>query len=212
MLYANAGHSIEAVVTGVQTAHIITSGSSSISARRGSSSTLVITGKPSGISAVSVGNVTVIIADKHTVLSFWNIRLPSASHTQYDQAPDVPSVLIFGPYLVRNATLDSSGSTLVLNGDINATTTLDIVAPPTVKAVTWNGQSVRVQMSRIGTLRGQVTFDLKKPELPDLKAARWRCTDSLPEIEPGFNDSTWVTANKTSTARPYQPLGGNVRA
>ncbi|KAI0343743.1 putative beta-galactosidase [Trametopsis cervina] len=208
VLYANAGHSIEAVVTGVQNTPILTSGSSSISARRGTSSTLVITGKPSGISAVSVGNVTVIIADKHTALSFWNIRLPSPTHTQYDQAPDVPSVLIFGPYLVRNATLGSSGSTLVLNGDINATTTLDIVAPPTVKAVTWNGQSVRVETSPIGTLRGQVTLGLKTPELPDLKAARWRCTDSLPEIEPGFDDSTWVTANKTSTARPYQPLGG----
>jgi hypothetical protein len=153
----------------------------------------------------------VIIADKHTTLSFWNVRLKSTTHTQYDQAPDVPSVLVFGPYLVRNASLDHTGSTLSLNGDLNSTTTLDIIAPPTVKTVSWNGKGVSVKKSQIGTLQGQLVFDLKPPALPSLKNALWSCTDSLPEVQAGFDDSTWVDANKTSTARPYAPLGGKVR-
>lgn len=188
-----------------------TSGSASVSGRTGSSNTLIITGKASGITSISAGSVTVLVVDKHTALSFWNIRLPSSSHTQYDQAPDVPSVLVFGPYLVRNATLNGAGNTLALQGDLNATTTLDIVAPPTVKTVTWNGQIVKTQKSSIGTLRGQLTFNLEDPELPSLRAADWACADSLPEIQDGFDDSDWVNANKTSTDRPYPPLGGKVR-
>ncbi|KAI0688987.1 glycoside hydrolase family 35 protein [Cytidiella melzeri] len=212
VLYAQQGHSIEVVVTGFHSAinAIKIGGSTSIFARGGPSNTLIITGTPSSITTVSAGNVTVLIADKHTALSFWNVRLPSSSHTQYDQAPDVPSVLVLGPYLVRNATLDKSGSTLAINGDLNATTTLDVIGPSTVKAVTWNGLSVKVEKSQIGTLRGQLGFSLSlsATALPSLKNAVWECADSLPEVQPGFDDSAWVDANKTSTARPYPPLGG----
>lgn len=139
------------------------------------------------------------------------MRLPSANHTQYDQAPDVPSVLVFGPYLVRNATLNDSGTLLALNGDLNETTTIDIIAPPTVQEVSWNGELVPVELSSFGTLRGRLQFDLQPPLLPDLRRLNWSCIDSLPEIHPGFDDSSWVTANKSSTARPYQPFGGQVR-
>ena len=188
------------------------SGSSSISARSGSNGTVVITGTPSGISAVHLGKTVVLIADKPTALTFWNIRLPSPHATIYDRAPDVPSVLVFGPYLVRNATLASGGLVLALHGDLNATTTLDVVAPSSVKRVTWNGQNIPVTKSDIGTLRGTLRMTASAPKLPSLKTAKWLCTDSLPEIQSGFDDSQWVSANKTSTARPYQPFAGKVSA
>ncbi|KAI0821239.1 glycoside hydrolase family 35 protein [Irpex lacteus] len=206
VLYAEKGHNIEAVVTGVQGSAVYKTGSSSVSARAGASNTLIITGNPSGITTVSAGKVTVIVADKNTALSFWNVRVPDNSHTQYDQAPDVPSVLVFGPYLVRNATVQ--GSILAINGDLNATTTLQVIAPASVKSVTWNGQNVRVQKSSSGTLQGRLAFNVKAPTLPSLKKAVWSTADSLPEIQPGFDDSDWVDANKTSTPRPYQPQGG----
>ncbi|KAI0783038.1 glycoside hydrolase superfamily [Abortiporus biennis] len=210
ILYAQAGHSIEVVVSNVaagSTAKV--SGSTSINARTGNNNTVIITGSPSGISSVSISSkATVIVADKHTALSFWNIQLPSTTSTIYDKAPDVPSVFIFGPYLVRNATI--TGSRLAINGDTNVTsTTIDIIAPPQVNSVTWNGSPIRVTKSNIGTLRGTIITSLQPITLPNLKdASQWSCLDSLPEIQSNFDDSSWVTANKTATQRPIQPSAG----
>ncbi len=209
MLYANVGHAIEAVVAGV-TGTPKVSGSSTIQASAGPNNTLMITGTPSGISTINGGKTIIIIVDKPTALSFWNVQLPSVNATVYDKAPDVPSVFVFGPYLVRNATLSDSDSVLALHGDINATTTIDVITPPSVKRLTWNGAPVNVQKSNLGTLRGTLPFSAQTPSLPSLKAAKWACTDSLPEIQAGFDDSEWITANKTSTARPYQPFSGKV--
>ena len=183
-------------------------GSASISARSGSDGTVIITGTPKGVSTVSLGTATIFIADKRTALSFWNVHLPTPNVSTYDRAPDVPSVFVFGPYLVRNATLSQEGRVLALHGDINATTTLDLVAPPSVERVTWNGLSVPVVRSHLGTLQGTLPFSATPPELPDLRAAEWLCADALPEIQDDFDDSDWVTANKTSTARPYKPFAG----
>ncbi|KAH8115249.1 hypothetical protein DFH11DRAFT_1726116 [Phellopilus nigrolimitatus] len=185
ILYALAGQSIEAVVSGGTGTPAI-SGCSSVNATT-TNGTVVITGSPSGVCAISFGNATVLVADKVTATTFWAPRLPSSNATQYDQAPDVPAVLVAGPYLVRNATLSSDGSALLLTGDLNATTTLDVFAPESVTSVSWNGQGA---------------------SLPSLKNVTWFCADSLPEIQDGFDDSNWIIANVTSTDRPYQPTGG----
>lgn len=205
VLYAQEGHAIEAVLSGVGSSTPSVSGSTSISAKS-SNDTVVITGQPSGISTVTVGKTIVLVADKHTALSFWNVHVGA---NKYDRAPDVPSVLVVGPYLVRDATL--KGSHLALRGDLNVTTTLDVIAPSSVNRITWNGAPVSVKKTDIGTLRGTLKFGVEAPTLPNLKEASWSCTDSLPEIQPGFDDSQWVTMNKTSTARPYLPQGGKVR-
>lgn len=210
ILYAEAGHDVEALISGV-TGQTRVSGSSTISASSVSNSTFVVSGTPAGISSISTGDSVVLLADKRTALSFWNVHLPSSDFTVYDQAPDVPSVFVFGPYLVRNASLSDSGTVLAIHGDLNATTTIDIIAPPSVKRVTWNGEEANVKVSNIGTLRGQLEFSLRAPQLPNLKTIQWACTDALPEIQREFDDSKWITANKTSTARPYQPLAGKAR-
>ncbi|TFK51150.1 hypothetical protein OE88DRAFT_1630669 [Heliocybe sulcata] len=202
VLYAQAGHSIEAVIPSSSSPQVI--GSPSVKATSVNDS-VVITGTPSGLSGVVLDGAAVIIADKHTALSFWNIRLPSTNNTVYDVAPDAPSVLVSGPYLVRNATI--SGSALELYGDINATTVLGVIAPASVKSVLWNGKAVDAQNPAPGVFNGTLEFGIQI-SLPSLKEAEWYCADSLPEIGSSFDDSEWVTANKTSTERPYQPFGG----
>lgn len=210
VLYALAGQSIEVALTSssssLRSPQVLGSKGIKASASNGSIS---ITGSTGGIATVSVGSTRVIIVDKVTALSFWNPRVPSHA-SPYDVAPDVPSVLVIGPYLVRTASI--SGNTLELHGDTNTTTTsLDVVAPSSVKRVTWNGNAVKVQPSNIGTLHGVVSAKVASPKLPDLKKATWACTDSLPEIQDGYDDSAWVTADKTNTSRPFQPFQGKVR-
>lgn len=214
MLYAQRGHSIEAVITGPfsQGLPVVSKvlESSSIQAFSNLDGALVISGKPHGLSVVQFGNSRIFVVDKQTALSFWNVRLSNDIGLHYDQSPDVPSILVFGPYLVRNATLGNFGTQLSIFGDLNATTTLEIVAPRTVKDVKWNGKSISVRKTDWGTFRGELVFDVEKPLLPSLRGSEWMCTDSLPEIRDNFDDTEWVLADKTETARPYQPYAGKV--
>ncbi|CAE6480060.1 unnamed protein product [Rhizoctonia solani] len=166
----------------------------------------------SGLTRVTVGKTSLWFADKSWLAPrIWQPRVSGKNQTsKYDLSPRTGSVLVFGPYLVRNATIH--GSILHVVGDLKSgnTTELEVIAPLVVTSITWNGKGVRVFKTAAGTLKGTIGGEDLTPKLPDLKDLEWRCTDSLPEIEIGFDDSDWVTANKTSTARPagFQPLAG----
>lgn len=216
VLYAQRGHSIEAIITGSISNGSPTiskaSKSSDIRAFRDSDGALVISGKPHGQTVVHFGSTKIFVVDKETALSFWNVRLSHSNGLLYDQSPEVPSVLVFGPYLVRNATLENSSTTLSLFGDFNTTTPLEIVAPHNVKAVKWNGKHISVRKTDWGTLQGDLVYKIEQPPLPNLRDTVWTCADSLPEIRDDFDDARWLVANKTQTARPlqYQPYRGKV--
>ncbi|CAE7074419.1 unnamed protein product [Rhizoctonia solani] len=190
-----------------------TSSSSSITASV-SNGTALISGSPasSGLTRVSVGKTSVWIADKTWLAPrIWQPRVSGTSgNGRYDLSPRTGSVLVFGPYLVRNATV--KGSTVAITGDVKSgtTTELEVLAPSSVKSVTFNGKSVKVSKTALGTLKGSIATKDLTPKLPSLKTLKWKCTDSLPEVAVGFDDSNWVVATKNSTARPaeFQPLGG----
>ncbi|KIJ39023.1 hypothetical protein M422DRAFT_258178, partial [Sphaerobolus stellatus SS14] len=206
VLYALPGQQIEAVLPNIDSTSVTSHGSPSVTAKI-SNKSLIITGSPSGTTFIKAGSTSIIVADKFTARTFWNPKVDTKA-TPYDVAPDVASVLVSGPYLVRNASI--SGSVLALRGDLNQTTTLEVLAPASVKTITWNGAHVVALPTAQGTLKGALTFTLKNPVLPSLKTLTWSCTDSLPEVQPGFDDSAWVVMNKTTTNRPsqYQPTGG----
>jgi hypothetical protein len=204
VLYVPFGQSAEAVVIGPTLGTPTVTGSSSVKARSADQS-VIITGSPVGVSVVRFGTTAVIVTDKAAAATFWNPRT-SAS---YDVSPDTSSVIVSGPYLVRNATVSSS--TLQLFGDTNGKTNLIVIAPATVKSITWNGALVEITNSPLGIgLSGTLSGVTQTPSLPSLKSAAWKSADSLPEIAPSFDDSTWVTANKTSTARPFKPFSGKL--
>ncbi|KAJ7036014.1 glycoside hydrolase family 35 protein [Mycena alexandri] len=212
VLYALDGQYIEISVQSAPNAKISHSGSTTIAAKT-TGKTITLSGSPSGLTVVSFGSTRVIVGDKKTVSGFWAPRLSTTSltgHAHYDLTPDIPSVLILGPYLLRSAT--AHGSVLQLTGDLNATTTLDVFAPKQFTSVTWNGAPVHITVSSIGSLRGQVGFPaaLAAAKIPVLANLAWKCSDSLPELDGAFDDSTWVLANKTTTQRPQQPTAGKI--
>lgn len=173
--------------------------------------TVTLSGTASGTTVFTFDSIRVIIADKKAASAFWAPHLtPGSGHDHYDLGPEVPSLLVKGPYLLRSASV--SGSTLKLVGDVNGTTPLDVFAPSRVRSVTWNGRPVPVAKSPLGSLSGTISFpraleSVRTPVAADLK---WVCADSLPELSADFDDSDWVVANKTSTKRPQQPTGGKV--
>ncbi|KAG9086576.1 hypothetical protein FS749_003554 [Ceratobasidium sp. UAMH 11750] len=175
----------------------IVSGSASLEATR-TNGTATISGPAptSGLVRVTVGKTSVWLVDKSWLAPrIWQPRVSRTSgNGWYGLSPRTGSVLVFGPYLVRNATI--KGSTLAIVGDLKsgATAELEVSKTPT------------------GALKGSIGVKDLTPKLPTLKALEWRCTDSLPEVAVGFDNSKWVTATKISTAWPaeYQLYAGKV--
>ncbi|KAI0079138.1 hypothetical protein K474DRAFT_1592617 [Panus rudis PR-1116 ss-1] len=148
----------------------------------------------------------ILFSDPVTAATFWSPVLPAASgdFKSYWQFGSNATVLIGGPYLVRNATVSQAGE-LVLRGDLNASAALTVIAPDSVKSVLWNGAHVPVRFATIAGHTSKVirTGNLilgdasKKITVPIL--SDWKFKDSLPEITKGYNDSSWVDADHTTT-------------
>ncbi|PIL34790.1 hypothetical protein GSI_02577 [Ganoderma sinense ZZ0214-1] len=160
----------------------------------------------------------VLFADPVTAAMFWApaIKAPTPSN---DTVPGFESfwqfgtnetVLVGGPYLVRNATISNEGSTLALRGDLNASVSLTIVAPLEVREVTWNGERVDVRAEG-ALLTGWLTQSASVREVKVPALTEWKFADSLPEVQSGFDDSSWTVANKTRTNIEVKPLFGDGR-
>lgn len=173
---------------------------------------VVITASPSELSILEIGNTIIYIADKKTASGIWAPRLVDPEVTgQYALTPNVPSVWVSGPYLVRAARLEHR--TVHLTGDLNTTTTIDVWGAPKISSLTWNGEKVEVQRTKTGSLQGTIQCCLENgaPDVPNLAELDWKCAESTPELASDFDDSMWTLANKTQTARPFKPYQGKVR-
>lgn len=154
----------------------------------------------------------ILFADSATATTFWNPVIPAsakAEFTNYWQLGTNSSVLVGGPYLVRNATI--SGKTLALTGDLDGSVKLFIVAPDTVSVITWNGEPVTTDeqlssdMVFVGQLQTKAHTLLFSP--PTLSS--WRYSNSLPELNANFSDLSWAIANHTTTNIPFPPYYGD---
>nr|WP_277348492.1 beta-galactosidase [Planctomonas sp. JC2975] len=138
---------------------------------------------------------TLLIADQDTADTFW----------QQDTAAG--TVLERGPELVRTASV--SGFTLKLTGDTKDAGDLQVWAPADVNAVTWNGDAVTTAAGASGDLDASSPLvGAAAVTLPDLTQARWSFASGTPEASPTFDDSSWATADKTSTTSTTKPPSG----
>jgi len=157
----------------------------------------------------------VLFADTVTAASFWAPVIPSTQSTSglshYWQFGSNDTVLVGGPYLVRNATVQ--GSELRLVGDLNTSVPLTIIAPPNVKSVSWNGASVSdIQASASSSVRkGQLKMKLSAQSVKLPTLSNWKFADSLPEVKSNFSDAAWITANHTTTNIITKPAFGDGR-
>lgn len=109
-----------------------------------------------------------------------------------------------GPYLVRNAT--RTGATLSINGDNINTTIIEVYAgDPSIKSISWNNRVLATNRTTYGSfvasIVGTENRTIVLPVLSD-----WLMADSLPERSQDYNDSSWVSCNKSSTMAPVAPL------
>jgi len=161
----------------------------------------------------------ILYADYDTATTFWQPTIASSSSDPFANFWGLgtnESVIIGGPYLVRAAEL--SGNTLQLRGDLNASegadgVTLTVIGPKSISEVTWNGQAASVSSTNSTILTASVSLSMtsRSIDIPVLGETGWKFADSLPEIQPDFDDSTWTIANHTETNIPDKPLYGDGR-
>ncbi|KAJ4474972.1 glycoside hydrolase family 35 protein [Lentinula aciculospora] len=148
-----------------------------------------------------------IIMDK-TVANQWHAPvLPgNGAFGNYFSIGSNETVLVGGPYVVRNASI--AGDTLSLTGDLNGTTTIEVISPSAVSRLSWNGADIQVHKTSRGTLTATVIVNQLNLTLPTL--ANWKVTGSLPEISPSFDDSNFTLADQTETNYTnLPPLAGS---
>lgn len=118
--------------------------------------------------------------DKQNAYSFAQPRLAEPGY--FNMGPASSSVLVYGPYLVRNATLSQDGETLSLFGDTNATTAINIFAPKSITSFKWNGATIATSTSSIGSQIGVIKFKYSGlgVKLPSLSSNEWKVTTLCP--------------------------------
>ncbi|KAF9451821.1 glycoside hydrolase family 35 protein [Macrolepiota fuliginosa MF-IS2] len=163
----------------------------------------------------------ILYADSATAATFWAPVIPGATTDplrNYWSIGTNQTILVGGPYLVRNANLDSTGQQLTLTGDLKESVRLTVIGPKTVRQVTWNGDSVApdtavtAPSANGGTFIGQLGLHSDVTGITIPKLTGWKFQDSLPEVnDASFDDSTWTLANKTTTNIPLKPYYGDGR-
>ncbi|OJI81931.1 hypothetical protein ASPTUDRAFT_933791 [Aspergillus tubingensis CBS 134.48] len=143
--------------------------------------------------------VIVLLLDQPTAWHFW---APSTS--KYPSPRPDQKLFILGPYLVRSASVNNE--VLQVSGDNNGTTTLEgFIGSVPIKAIEWNGQLLTATKTPYGSYTAQIPgTENRSVTLPPLN--HWHSAESLPEIQPDFDDSRWTVANKNSTLSPIAPL------
>ncbi|KAI5921866.1 beta-galactosidase precursor [Camillea tinctor] len=113
-------------------------------------------------------------------------------------------LIINGPYLVRSSLIQDG--ILSLSADFNTSTTIEITGvPETVKELQVNGEAVDVEFIN-GTMIAHIPYSAPELQIPALSSLSWRCIDSLPEIQPDYDDSSWTSADHPTTNNSYQRL------
>ena len=153
----------------------------------------------SGASIVQFTNgTTFYLLDTQTAWRFW--ATPTMTNPLVEASEQV---FVIGPYLVRSANI--TGTTVDLLGDNDNATTIEVYAGSGISAMTWNGQQLSTTTTPYGSLIGNITGtegrNIALPTLTD-----WYVRDSLPEIDPSYDDSQWTICNHSTTLSPTPPL------
>jgi beta-galactosidase GanA len=121
-----------------------------------------------------------------TAASFWRVDTNAGP------------VLVRGTSLVRSASV--AGGAVNLRADTASAGPIEVFGP--ARRLSVNGSPVPVRGTTSGTLLGSLPGP-KPVTLPALTG--WRSHTEAPEAAPGFNDSGWTVADKTTSLSPIPP-------
>ncbi|KAI9871392.1 MAG: hypothetical protein M1830_002959 [Pleopsidium flavum] len=140
-------------------------------------------------------NLFVYILDRNDAYNYWVLDIPGQSPADNYTVPTASSVIVKAGYLLRTATVNDSG--LYLTGDLNATTPIEVIggAPKGCSELFFNGRKVQASQDKYGVVTASVIYSCPSVTLPSLTDLDWKYLDSLPEIQPTYDDSAWTSAD-----------------
>ncbi|RCI08598.1 hypothetical protein L249_4730 [Ophiocordyceps polyrhachis-furcata BCC 54312] len=157
-----------------------------------------------GRQVVKIGHLVIHLLDRNSAYKYWVPVLPSNGSSYGSSVMNPESLIINGGYLIRSAAIN--GPRLSLKADFNTSTPLEIIGvPPGVSQLSVNGQQTRYSVSALGDWIAEPDIGIPKVFVPDLSALPWRRIDSLPEIQPGYDDSAWPVADKQRSSNSAFP-------
>ncbi|PFH52549.1 glycoside hydrolase family 35 protein [Amanita thiersii Skay4041] len=164
---------------------------------------LIVQYETTGQTVVEISpRVFVYILDRVNAYQTWVLHLPTTG--PFSKFDNHNPVIIKGGYLLRSA--NTSGGNLAITGDLNSTTSFEIIAPAAVsKSISINGVKVLTKKTTHNTLVAEQSISLPTVALPHLATLKWRRASSLPEIRPTYSDIKWTSANHNTTVNPTTP-------
>lgn len=156
-------------------------------------------------------NLDVYLLWRNDAFNYWVLELEAGAPTSNYTSQTKDTVIANGGYLLRTAT--KSGTALYLTGDLNATTTLEIIAGlPGSNNIYFNGAKVPGVKSANGRLSATLDYSPPTLHIPDLASLDWKYLDSLPEVSSTttYDDSAWTKADHPNTTNDARDDYGNV--
>ncbi|CAG8902480.1 unnamed protein product [Penicillium egyptiacum] len=175
-----------------------------ISHQRNKSATIVQWSVRACRQIIRFGNaLEVYLLQRNDAYNYWVLDLPHPPPLGLHMSPSRSnfSVIVKGGYLMRNATI--YGDTLALNGDLNGTVEVEVIATPAgcCSALIFNGKHVKTTVNG-ARLRGVLEYESPMIRNPDLNVMDWHYIDSLPELGLAYNDSRWTQCDRKTSNNP----------
>lgn len=195
VVYGDIGERHELAFAGTPTTTIL-EGSDLLIAEKGGYT--ILNWKPSSTqNVVKLGSAGLFIylMDRQSAYNYWTLPLSSGG-----------TLVAQSGYLLRNATV--AGKKLSIYGDLNATTTLEVIlgAPSKLSKLMFNGENVAFSQDKYGVVTATLAFVEPSFNVPTLSDLEWKYHDSLPEIQAGYDDSAWTSANLSVTYNTWRNL------
>ena len=152
----------------------------------------------------STGRLTVYLLWRNDVYNWWALELPASSPVGNFTSPTKTKMIVSGGYLLRSASVQ--GSTVSLVGDLNATSTFEVVggAPSPCTSVIFNNKAYSFKQGAGGTINLTVPYTAPQASVSALSSLQWHMIDSVPELSPSYDDSAWTICNHTTSNNPLK--------
>jgi hypothetical protein len=148
-----------------------------------------------------------MVVDRYAAYNYWVPDLPGPGpYPAFGTSPTNPkSLIINGGYLIRSVSIQKDA--LAIKADFNQTTELEVIGTPKiVTKILLNDQETEYQTNNLGNFVISPAIPYVRLAVPELSKLDWKYVDSLPELQPGYDDSDWLVADKKTTNNTNWPL------
>ncbi|MCX5063513.1 beta-galactosidase [Streptomyces sp. NBC_00452] len=187
VLYGDPGTDGETVLRYASKPTVTTTGGTATTSWDAATGDLRLNYTHKGLTRISVSGagqrpLLLLVGDKAMAKTFW--RQDTASGP----------VLVRGTHLLRTATSLNDGRTVALTGDNADDKNIEVFS--SAAHVTWNGRQLDAKATDTASRTGKIPV-AAPIHLPTL--TNWKHAEESPEAAPGFDDSSWQVADKTTT-------------